>query len=47
MENIKIELTKSPKEKPTDELSLGFGKNLLTICLLWTMTLIRDGMMQE
>mgnify|MGYP001026581777 FL=1 len=26
MENIKIELTKSPKEKPTDELSLGFGK---------------------
>lgn len=26
MENIKIELTKAPKEKPTDESNLGFGK---------------------
>lgn len=26
MENIRIELTKAPKEKPSDESSLGFGK---------------------
>jgi branched-chain amino acid aminotransferase len=26
MENLKIELTKSPKQKPTDESNLGFGK---------------------
>ena len=26
MANIKIELTKNPKAKPTDESKLGFGK---------------------
>ena len=33
MQEIKVELTKQPKAKPTDETKLGFGSILQTTCL--------------
>ena len=39
MQEIQIERTKNPKQKPTDQSKLGFGKiftDHMYICLLYT-----------
>ncbi len=43
---IRVEKAEQLKVKP-DEDKLGFENILLIICLLWTMTKGKDGMMQE